>query len=229
MDHFLYRDGILHAEDVPVPEIAAAVGTPFYVYSTATLLRHYRLFEEALAGLDHLVCYAVKAASNQAILRTLGAGRGGDGRGFGRRIPAGAGRRRAGRAYRLLRCRQDSRRDPHRAGGRHPPVQRRIRTRDAGAERGGAGAGQGRPDHDPRQPGCRRAHPCQDCHRQIREQVRHPHRARPRRLCAGRAPAGARGGRHRRAYRQPADQPGALRAGLSQGRRADRDLARRRA
>ncbi|MGD9294849.1 MAG: diaminopimelate decarboxylase [Roseobacter sp.] len=71
MDHFLYRDGVLHAEDVPVPEIAAAVGTPFYVYSTATLLRHYRLFDEALEGMDHLVCYAMKAASNQAILKTL--------------------------------------------------------------------------------------------------------------------------------------------------------------
>ncbi|MCZ4352698.1 diaminopimelate decarboxylase [Roseovarius aestuarii] len=71
MDHFLYRDGVLHAEDVPVAEIAAAVGTPFYLYSTATLERHYRLFDEALEGLDHLVCYAMKAASNQAILRTL--------------------------------------------------------------------------------------------------------------------------------------------------------------
>jgi diaminopimelate decarboxylase len=71
MDHFLYRDGVLHAEDVPIPEIAAAVGTPFYVYSTATLLRHYRLFDEALEGMDHLVCYAMKAASNQAILKTL--------------------------------------------------------------------------------------------------------------------------------------------------------------
>ena len=71
MDHFLYRDGILHAEDVPVPEIAAAVGTPFYLYSTATLLRHFRLFDEALEGLPHLVCYAMKAASNQAILATL--------------------------------------------------------------------------------------------------------------------------------------------------------------
>ena len=71
MDHFLYRDGALYAEDVPVAEIAAAVGTPFYVYSTATLLRHFRLFDEALAGMDHLVCYAVKAASNQAILSTL--------------------------------------------------------------------------------------------------------------------------------------------------------------
>ncbi len=77
MDHFLYRDGILHAEDVPLPEIAAAVGTPFYVYSTATLTRHYRLFQEALDGLDHLICYAMKANSNQAVLRlmaSLGAG-----------------------------------------------------------------------------------------------------------------------------------------------------------
>ncbi|MEL0438186.1 diaminopimelate decarboxylase [Phycobacter sp. K97] len=71
MDHFLYRDGALCAEDVPVAEIAAAVGTPFYVYSTATLLRHFRLFDEALEGTDHLVCYAMKAASNQAILKTL--------------------------------------------------------------------------------------------------------------------------------------------------------------
>ena len=77
MDHFIYQNGTLHAEDVPIPEIAAAVGTPFYVYSTATLTRHYRLFDEALSGLDHLVCYAMKANSNQAVLRlmaSLGAG-----------------------------------------------------------------------------------------------------------------------------------------------------------
>jgi diaminopimelate decarboxylase len=72
MDHFLYRDGILHAEDVPVPEIAAAVGTPFYVYSSATLTRHYRLFTDALSPLPHLVCFAIKSLSNIAILRTLG-------------------------------------------------------------------------------------------------------------------------------------------------------------
>ncbi len=71
MDHFLYRDGALYAEDVPISEIAAAVGTPFYVYSTATLLRHFKLFDDALEGTDHLVCYAMKAASNQAILKTL--------------------------------------------------------------------------------------------------------------------------------------------------------------
>ena len=72
MDHFLYRSGILHAEDVPIPEIAAAVGTPFYVYSTATLERHYRLFTEALDPLPHLVCFAVKSNSNVAVLKVLG-------------------------------------------------------------------------------------------------------------------------------------------------------------
>ena len=72
MDHFLYRDGLLHAEDVAIQDIAAQVGTPFYVYSTATLIRHFTLFDEALDGLDHLVCFAMKAASNQAILKTLG-------------------------------------------------------------------------------------------------------------------------------------------------------------
>lgn len=71
MDHFLYKDGVLHAENVAVAEIAATVGTPFYVYSTATLERHFRLFDEALEGMDHLICYAMKAASNQAILKTL--------------------------------------------------------------------------------------------------------------------------------------------------------------
>ncbi|WP_120500043.1 diaminopimelate decarboxylase [Roseovarius sp. EL26] len=71
MDHFLYRDGQLYAEDLSVADIAAEVGTPFYLYSTATLERHFRLFDEALAGTEHLVCYAMKAASNQAILTTL--------------------------------------------------------------------------------------------------------------------------------------------------------------
>ena len=71
MDHFLYRDGMLHAEDVAIQDIAAQVGTPFYVYSTATLTRHFKLFDKALDGLDHLVCFAMKAASNQAILKTL--------------------------------------------------------------------------------------------------------------------------------------------------------------
>jgi diaminopimelate decarboxylase len=72
MDHFLYRDGQLHAEDVPLADIAASVGTPFYCYSTATLTRHYRLFEEALSPLPHAICFAIKSLSNIAVLKTLG-------------------------------------------------------------------------------------------------------------------------------------------------------------
>ncbi|GLQ35069.1 diaminopimelate decarboxylase [Amylibacter marinus] len=73
MDHFLYKNGALHAEDVAISEIAASVGTPFYVYSTATFQRHFKVFEEALAGMDHLICYAMKANSNMAVLKTLAA------------------------------------------------------------------------------------------------------------------------------------------------------------
>ena len=71
MHHFAYRNGILHAEDVDLRAIAATVGTPFYCYSTATLERHYRVFAQAFAGTDVLVCYAMKANSNQAVLKTL--------------------------------------------------------------------------------------------------------------------------------------------------------------
>ncbi len=71
MDHFNYHDGVLHAEGVALTDIAAAVGTPFYVYSTATLERHYHVFEEALAGTDHLICYSIKANGNQAVIATL--------------------------------------------------------------------------------------------------------------------------------------------------------------
>ena len=71
MNHFNYRAGVLHAEDVPLPEIAAAVGTPFYCYSTATLVRHFRVFRDAFAGLDVLICYAMKANSNQSVVRTF--------------------------------------------------------------------------------------------------------------------------------------------------------------
>jgi len=71
MRHFDYRDGVLHAEDVNLAALAEAVGTPFYCYSTATLERHYRVFADAFAETDHLVCYAMKANSNQSVLRTL--------------------------------------------------------------------------------------------------------------------------------------------------------------
>lgn len=71
MDHFNYRSGVLHAEDVALTDIAAEVGTPFYVYSSATLERHYQVFQEALAGTDHLICYSIKANGNQAVIATL--------------------------------------------------------------------------------------------------------------------------------------------------------------
>jgi len=73
MDFFNYKNGRLHAEDVALDGIAAEVGTPFYVYSTATLTRHFNVFADALRGMDALVCYAVKANSNQAVIRTLAA------------------------------------------------------------------------------------------------------------------------------------------------------------
>jgi len=71
MHHFEHRDGVMHAEGVDLRRIAAEVGTPFYCYSTATLERHFRVFSEAFAGMDALVCYAMKANSNQAVLKTL--------------------------------------------------------------------------------------------------------------------------------------------------------------
>lgn len=72
MDHFIYRNGSLHAEDVSLAEIAAQVGTPFYCYSAATLTRHYQLFKEALSPLPNLVCFAIKSLSNVAVLKLLG-------------------------------------------------------------------------------------------------------------------------------------------------------------
>ncbi|WP_114389711.1 diaminopimelate decarboxylase [Notoacmeibacter marinus] len=71
MNHFDYVDGVLHAENVAVPSIAAEVGTPVYIYAAATLRRHFRVFSEAFAQIDSLVCYAMKANSNQAVLTLL--------------------------------------------------------------------------------------------------------------------------------------------------------------
>ena len=71
MHHFAYRDGVLHAEAVNLDTLAAAVGPPFYCYSTATLVRHYQVFAGAFADARALVCYAMKANSNQAVVRTL--------------------------------------------------------------------------------------------------------------------------------------------------------------
>jgi diaminopimelate decarboxylase len=71
MDSFSYRDGELHCDGISIAKIAASVGTPFYLYSAAVVERNYRLFENALAGVPHLTCFAVKANSNLAVLRLL--------------------------------------------------------------------------------------------------------------------------------------------------------------
>ena len=71
MNQFRYRDGVLHAEDVALPVVAAAVGTPFYCYASAALVDGYRAFRDAFAGLDTMICYAMKANSNQSVIRTL--------------------------------------------------------------------------------------------------------------------------------------------------------------
>ncbi len=71
MHHFSLKNGVMHAEDVDLIALAGAVGTPFYCYSSATLTRHYEVFKAAFDGLSTLVCYAVKANSNQAVLTSL--------------------------------------------------------------------------------------------------------------------------------------------------------------
>src|ERR1700722_7137468 len=71
MHHFAYRNGVLHAEGVDLIALAEAVGTPFYCYASATLERHYTVFAGAFADVDALVCYAMKANSNQAVIATL--------------------------------------------------------------------------------------------------------------------------------------------------------------
>ena len=209
----LSRRGAL-AEEVPLPEIAAAVGTPVYVYSSATLTRHYRVFQEALAGLDHLICYAVKANSNLAVLALMGS------LGAGMDVVSEGEYRRAraagvpGERIVFSGVGKTRGRDAAGARGRHPAVQRRERARARGAERGGGGPGPGGADRDPGQPRRRRADAREDRHRQGGEQVRRADRAGARGLCPGGGAAGDRGGRGRRAYRQPADRARALRGGL---------------
>jgi diaminopimelate decarboxylase len=73
MNHFAYKDNRLFAEEVAVADLAARFGTPFYVYSTRTLRRHYRVMDEAFAGTDHLICYAMKALSNLSVLKLFAA------------------------------------------------------------------------------------------------------------------------------------------------------------
>ena len=71
MHHFVRKAGHLHCEEVPLRTIAEAVGTPAYVYSHATLSRHYAVFDEAFSGIPHLICYSMKANSNRSVIRTF--------------------------------------------------------------------------------------------------------------------------------------------------------------
>ena len=71
MHHFTYRNGTLHAEDIDLAELAEDVETPFYCYSTATLTRHLEVLKAAFHDIDLTICYAMKANSNQAVIRTL--------------------------------------------------------------------------------------------------------------------------------------------------------------
>ena len=107
MHHFDYRDGVLHAEAVDLDALADAVGTPFYCYSSATLERHYRVFAGAFADVDALVCYAMKANSNQAVIATLARlGAGADVVSGGELLARPGRRHRAGQDH-VLRRRQD--------------------------------------------------------------------------------------------------------------------------
>ncbi len=101
MHYFEYRNDELYAEDVPMRELARRFGTPFYVYSARTLRRHFRVFDEAFAGTDHLICYAMKALSNLSILKLFASMGSGLRHRFGRRddaLPA-RGRRSAARSF----------------------------------------------------------------------------------------------------------------------------------
>ena len=71
MNHFDYREAVLHCEEVAIPAIAEAVGTPFYLYSTATLSQHFKAIDQAFADIPHITCFATKACSNIAILSLL--------------------------------------------------------------------------------------------------------------------------------------------------------------
>src|SRR5205814_51604 len=176
VNHFQRRKGQLCCEEVPLSELAEEVGTPAYVYSTATLLRHARVFRAALRGLDVLACFAVKSAPNLALLVLLAR----DGFGFAPRDP----RRR--------------RRLPHRLADRLGEAVLRSRGKDAGP---GPRASLRRPRHPPARHGRRsRGSLWRWSEAALAEGVRRGARARAagrRRQGAGRARAGPGGERRR--------------------------------
>ena len=209
----------------PFPTSRQAVGTPFYCYSTATLTRHYNVFSQAFAGLDALVCYAMKANSNQAVLQSLaklGAGADVVSEGEMRRalaagIPAekilfsGVGKTAREMDFALaagILC----------FNVESEPELELLSARAValGQDRAGLAAHQSR---------CRRQDPQEDLDRQGREQVRHPLAARPRGLCPRGRTAGHQGHRHRHPYRQPDHRTAALRRRLRAAGRTGRHAA----
>ena len=203
MRHFDYRDGVLHAEGVNLAVLAEAVGTPFYCYSTATLERHYRVFADAFAGVDHLVCYAMKANSNQSVLRTLA------------RLGAGADVVSGGELKRALAAGIPASKILFSGVGKTEAELRAALAADVlcinvesepeldllstACDRNGAH----RAHLDPRQSRCRFRHACQDFDRQVGKQVRHSDRTSACGLCPRGEAARHRGHRRRHAYRQP--------------------------
>ncbi len=207
MHHFDYRDGELHAEAVNLATVARTVGTPFYCYSTATLERHYRVFAEAFADVKAIICYAMKANSNQSVLKTfarLGAGAdvvsGGE---LKRALAAGISPDKilfsgVGKTAQELRMALD-------AGILSINVESESELellsqhcRQRGAHRAHL---------DARQSGRRCEDAREDRHRQVREQVRRAAGARARDLCARGEAAEHRRHRRRHAHRQPDHRP----------------------
>ena len=209
--------------------LAETVGTPFYCYSTATLERHYRVFAGAFADVPSLVCYAMKANSNQAVITTLARLGAGADVVSERRAQARARRRHPAREDHVLRHRQDRARTRARGRRRHPVRQCRIRAGARAAVRDRRREGPPRQYLDPRQSRRRRQDPRQDRDRQVREQVRHSDQPGARSLCA--MPRSCRAlqvDRRRHAYRQPDHRPRPVRRCLRAAVRFRAHAARRR-
>ena len=227
MNHFEFRDGVLHAEDVAIPDIAKAVGTPFYCYSTATLKRHFTRVPRCLRRARHARLLRHEGQLQPGRDRDAGAARRRRRRRLGGRAAPGAGGRRSGRSDRLLRRRQDAARDGLRAVGRHPLLQRRIRTGTGAAVAARRRGGQDGADLAAHQSRMSTPRP-----------TRRSPPARPRTSSAspGSAPArsmpaqprlpGIHVDRHRHAYRQPDHRAAALRRRLRAARRTRGDAAR---
>jgi diaminopimelate decarboxylase len=166
MDHFQIRDGVMHAEDVPLTLIADRVGTPVYVYSTATMARHVRVFREALAGIeDPLIAFAVKANPNLAVLATLA------------KLGLGADVVSAGELLRARAAGVPAARIVFSGVGKTADemalaLREGIGAGGGNAVAGGDGAWRGGPRRFPDQSRCRGRHPRQDRDRRIGGQVR---------------------------------------------------------